>query len=89
MNEWIACSHTALNTGVKMVVDIVETVIEKLETHTYRALATCYRYIVRAALQYIARRGSLWQEDAWSRGAEARLRSSMKHFAINSSIGAA
>ncbi|KAF2115918.1 hypothetical protein BDV96DRAFT_574825 [Lophiotrema nucula] len=79
IDEWIACSHTALDTGVKMVVDIVET-LDNAETHTFHVVALSYTYIVRAALRYIARRGLLGEKDGWLRGAEERLRSSLERF---------
>ncbi|KAF2867774.1 hypothetical protein BDV95DRAFT_502582 [Massariosphaeria phaeospora] len=81
LDECIATSHTALVTGLRMVVDIVET-LDKTDTRTFRAVTPGYRYVVRAALRYIARRGSLGEgeEDAWFRTAEERLRASLERF---------
>ena len=79
LDEWVACSHTALETGLKMVMDIVET-LDKAETHTFCVAAPSYMYIIRAALRYIARRGASWEGDAWFRSAEERLRSSLERF---------
>ena len=79
MDEWIVCLHTALDTGVKMVVDIVET-LDKAETHTFHAVVPSYPYIVRAALRYIARREALWEKIEWLRSAEEQLQSSLERF---------
>ncbi|KAF1964886.1 hypothetical protein BU23DRAFT_604518 [Bimuria novae-zelandiae CBS 107.79] len=79
MDGWIARSHTALDTGVKMVLDIVET-LEKAETHMFHAIALSYLYIIRAALNYIIRRGPLGEKDGWLRSAEDRLRASLEYF---------
>jgi hypothetical protein len=77
MNDLIACSYTALDTGLKMVTDIVET-LDHTEKHTFYAVAPSYLYVVRAALCYIGRRGA--DGGVWFHEAEDRLRASMERY---------
>jgi hypothetical protein len=77
MDDRIACSYTALDTGLKMVMDIVET-LDHTDKHTFYTVAPSYLYIVRAALCYIGRRGA--DGAVWFPEAENRLRASMERY---------
>jgi hypothetical protein len=77
MDELVACSFNALDTGLKVVLDIVET-LDNAEKQTFYVVAPSYLYVVRAALCYVARRGA--GGDVWSTSAENRLRASLEPY---------
>ncbi|KAF2198505.1 hypothetical protein GQ43DRAFT_474482 [Delitschia confertaspora ATCC 74209] len=78
LQDWCK-SHAALNTTTKIVVDVVEAHEGDHASVTSAYTAPSYPYLIRAALQHIYKKNG-WEEDAWLRSAEERLRTSLNRF---------
>ncbi|KAI0380803.1 hypothetical protein F5Y04DRAFT_91959 [Hypomontagnella monticulosa] len=76
LEGWSSRSDVALDTATKMVLDIIDA------HDALDITAPTYSFIVQAALKYVRGKPS-WNDDAWLRGAEERLRTSLDEFNRN------